>query len=156
VSSDPQHDDWLETYKSLIALSTEGFKFCALANGGAAVAILAYLGNVVGKGFVPPDVSVPMAIFLIGLVLCGTAMLFAYFNQLSRLNRLSRKEDPSKNWRLWVAVILFIFSLVSFACGSWQAVLAFQKFAPSSSIEKNHPTAAPCVDRTQVRCSGGS
>ena len=49
MAIDSAHNDWLETYKSLISLSTEGFKFCALANGGAAVAILAYLGNVAGK-----------------------------------------------------------------------------------------------------------
>ncbi len=49
-------DDWVETYKSLITLSTEGFKFCALANGGPAVALLACLGNVAGK-----DHSVPLA-----------------------------------------------------------------------------------------------
>lgn len=143
MSNDPRHDDWLETYKSLISLSTEGFKFCALANGGAAVAILAYLGNVVGKGFTAPDMSTPMAIFLAGLVLCGFAMLFAYFNQLSRLNRLSRREDPSKDWRLWVAVALFISSLSAFACGSWQAVLAFKHYTPNSSVELDRPTAAP-------------
>ena len=39
-------DYWLETYKSLITLSIERFKFSAFANGGAAVALLAYLGNI--------------------------------------------------------------------------------------------------------------
>ena len=142
MSNDPLHDDWLETYNSLISLSTEGFKFCALANGGAAVAILAYLGNVVGKGFAAPNMSTPMAIFLAGLVLCGLAMLFAYFNQLSRLNRLSKREDPSKDWRLWVTVALFISSLSAFACGSWQAVLAFKQFTPNPAVERDAPQAA--------------
>jgi len=126
VSNDPRHDDWLETYKSLITLASEGFKFCALANGGAAVAILAYLGNVVGKGGSAPDMHSAMAAFLSGLVLCGFAMIFAYCNQLNRLNRLSKREDPSKDWRLWVSVVLVIASLASFACGSWQAVVSFK------------------------------
>lgn len=143
MSNNPRHDDWLETYKSLVTISTEGFKFCAFANGGAAVAILAYLGNVVGKGFTPPDMSTPMAIFLAGLVLCGSAMLFGYFNQLSRLNRLSKREDPSKDWRLWVAAVLFISSLSAFACGSWQAVLSFKQFTPNLLVERDRPTAAP-------------
>ena len=143
MSNDPRHDDWLETYKSLTTISNEGFKFCALANGGASVAILAYLGNVAGKGFTPPDMSSPMAIFLAGLVLCGAAMFFAYFNQLNRLNRLSRREDTSKDWRLWVAVILSISSLSAFAFGSWQAVLAFKEFTPSPSVDRALPTAAP-------------
>lgn len=152
MSNDPQHDDWLETYKSLITLSTEGFKFCALANGGAAVAILTYLGNVVGKGFAAPDMSCAMAFFLAGLVLCGAAMLVAYFTQLSRLNRLSEGKDPSKDWRLLVAIALFVCSLVAFALGSWKAVVAFRKFTPDIPVTKTCPTAMPA----SVPCSAAA
>jgi hypothetical protein len=126
MNSNPQHDDWLETYKSLIVLSTEGFKFCALANGGAAVAILAYLGNVANSGSVRPDMRCPMAAFLAGLLFCGIAMFAAYWNQLSRLNRVSERKDPSKDWRLWVAIAFAILSLVAFACGAWLAVVKFR------------------------------
>jgi len=95
-----RRDDWIETYKSLVTLSTEAFKFCALANGGAAVAILAYLGNVVGKDhLVPvPDMRYPMAAFLEGLVFCGLAMLFAYCIQFRRLNRLAQAMNPKGDW----------------------------------------------------------
>lgn len=96
MSSDPARDDWMETYKSLVSLATEGFKFCALANGGAAVAILAYLGNVAGKGGTAPDMRTPMAAFLSGLVFCGLAMIVAYWNQLNRLNRVLRREGPEQ------------------------------------------------------------
>lgn len=143
MSNAPQHDDWLETYKSLITLSTEGFKFCALANGGAAVAILAYLGNVVGKGFAAPDMSCPMAFFLAGLVLCGATMLFAYLTQLSCLNRISQRKDPSKDWRLWVAIALFVCSLAAFAIGSWKAVVAFRNFASDTPVVRTSSTAMP-------------
>lgn len=40
----------LETYKSLIQTSVEGMKLLTLLNGGAAVALLAYLGNVAPHG----------------------------------------------------------------------------------------------------------
>jgi len=36
----------LETYKSLIGFGTEGLKAMQLLNGGAIVALLAYLGQV--------------------------------------------------------------------------------------------------------------
>ena len=73
-------DHWLETYKSLITLSIECFKFSALANGGAAVALLAYLGNIASATCFAPDMRYPMLAFLIGLTLCGFAMLFGYIN----------------------------------------------------------------------------
>jgi hypothetical protein len=126
MAIDSAHNDWLETYKSLISLSTEGFKFCALANGGAAVAILAYLGNVAGKNGVVPDMRCAMASFLAGLFFCGVAMLFAYLTQLTRLNRLSQNKEPSKDWRFWVAIFLVASSLIAFACGSWFAVVSFK------------------------------
>jgi len=126
MAIDSAHSDWLETYKSLISLSTEGFKFCALANGGAAVAILAYLGNVAGKNGAVPDMRCAMASFLAGLFFCGVALLFAYLTQLTRLNRLSQHKDPSKDWRLLVAIFLAASSLIAFACGSLFAVVSFK------------------------------
>ena len=43
----PQHAEWhlTETYKTLITLTVEALKMLALVNGGAAVAVLTYLGN---------------------------------------------------------------------------------------------------------------
>jgi hypothetical protein len=120
-------DHWLETYKSLISISVEGFKFSALANGGAAVAILAYLGNVAGKGAAVPSMQIPMLAFLVGLVFVGLSMLFAYFTQLKLLLEIGASEPPRPlhDWLLWFAVILFFCSLVAFACGSWLAVVRF-------------------------------
>ena len=51
----PQNDgepwEWhiVETYKGLINLSIEALKALLLINGGAAVAILAYLGNLASR-----------------------------------------------------------------------------------------------------------
>lgn len=128
MSSNITHDHWLETYKSLVTLSVEGFKFCALANGGAAVALLSYLGNVVGKGATTPNMSVPMAWFLGGLVVCGVAMLFGYLTQLKVLNEIGRSPQPvvSHDWRLWVPIALFAGSICAFSVGSWQAVIRFR------------------------------
>ena len=121
-------DHWIETYKSLITISTEGFKFSALINGGAAVALLAYLGNVAGKGASIPDMRCPMAAFLVGLALCGFSMFFAYLTQLKLLNEIGLSEKPvlRHGMLLWIAIALFAFSLVSFGVGGWQAVIRFR------------------------------
>ena len=128
METDLTKEHWLETYKSLITLSTEGFKFSALANGGAAVALLTYLGNVAGKSNATPDMRYPMAAFLVGLGTCGCAMLFAYLTQLKLLNEIGRDQRPklSHGWSLWVAVALFVCSLAAFGVGSWQAVVRFR------------------------------
>jgi hypothetical protein len=127
VGTELSHQHWIETYKSLITLSVEGFKFSALANGGAAVALLAYLGNVAGKAGMP-DMRCAMAAFLGGLASCGASMLCAYLTQLKLLNESSATERPkfSHGWLLWAAILLFLLSLVLFGAGSWQAVVRFK------------------------------
>jgi hypothetical protein len=120
------NSEWMETYKSLVTLSTEGFKLSALINGGAAVALLAYLGNVAGKEKAVPDLRAAMFAFLTGLGLCAFSILFAYLTQLKRLNDLAANRDPSKSWRLSVAISLFIGSLIAFIVGSILAVISFK------------------------------
>ncbi len=126
MSDDLKNGHWLETYKSLVALSTEGFKLSALINGGAAVALLAYVGNISGNNKPIPDVRCAMFAFLLGLGLCGFALLFAYLTQLQRLNDISRNQDPSHSWQLPVAIVLFTLSLLAFIVGAWLAVTSFK------------------------------
>lgn len=129
MSSDNAGQQWIETYKSLVTLSIESLRFAALANGGAAVALLAYLGNVAGKGSTVPDMRCSMAAFLFGLGACGVALLFAYFTQFKLLHEITaadqKKEVVSHILFLWAAIILYAFSLAGFGLGSWLAVVRF-------------------------------
>jgi hypothetical protein len=123
-----ENQRFTETYKSLITISIEGFKFCALANGGAAVAILAYLGNIAGKGSAMPDMRCAIGAFLVGLIACGFAMFFSYHTQLRLLNEIEKRATGwfTHRWFLNVSMFCVAVSLVSFACGSWQAVVSFR------------------------------
>lgn len=116
-----------ETYKSMIALSIEGFKFSALANGGACVALLAYLGNVASKGATTPDMRAPMAGFLAGLMFCGCAMFCAYLTQLRLFQEeRDRKTRPvAHHIFLGLTIIFYALSLGGFAVGAWLAVSRF-------------------------------
>jgi hypothetical protein len=118
--------DWQETFRSLVTLAVEGFKFCALANGGAAVAILAYLGDIAGKSGPLPDMTCAMASFLLGLVFCGCAMIFAYLTQLNRLNLLADGKGTRGDWRLAVALLFISLSVLCFGIGSLLAVTSFR------------------------------
>jgi hypothetical protein len=125
ANSENQH--FIETYKSLITLSIEGFKFCALANGGAAVAILSFLGSVSSKGNAVPDMRLSMGAFLAGLVACGLAMLFAYLTQLRLLNESANRTTGrfTHIWPLYASMFFVALSLIFFAFGSWRAVVSF-------------------------------
>jgi hypothetical protein len=120
----------IETYKSLIQVSVEGMKLLALLNGGAAVALLAYLGNVAGKSLPPPDMRLPMAFFLVGLVLSGVGFFGSYFTQL-RLYDESINQPPTVRFPGWQFFLRFgiwavLLSLGAFAAGSAVAVWRFQ------------------------------
>lgn len=127
MTNNMKDTDWQETYSSLLKLSTEGFKFCALANGGAAVAILAYLGDIAGKDGPVPDMRCAMLSFLLGLFFCGVAMLYAYLTQLKRLNNLVDGNGTRGDWRLVVSLVFAVLSLFAFGLGSLLAVTSFVK-----------------------------
>jgi hypothetical protein len=117
----------LETYKSLITISTEGYKFSALINGGAAVALLAYLGNAAGKGAAYPDMRTALAWFLGGLLSCGMSMFFAYLTQFSLLNEQAGAFAQRRHMKfLYVAMTLLFLSMLAFGVGSWEAVQRFK------------------------------
>ncbi len=117
-----------ETYRSMITLSIEGFRYLALINGGAAVALMALLEKGSESGVDAPNLHTPLFWFLAGLVSCGVAMLFAYLTQLRLLQELqSSGELKVKHvWLLRCAIIGYAISLASFCVGAWCGVTVFQ------------------------------
>lgn len=127
---DIRREHAIETYKSLIQVSVEGMKLVAFLNGGAAVALLAYLGNVAGKSLTLPDMRLPMAFFLAGLVFSGFAFLGSYFTQLRLYDESIHQSQTvsSPSWPFWLrfGIVFVLLSLLSFAAGSACAVWRFQ------------------------------
>src|SRR5262245_57404650 len=122
---DQQHA--IETYRSLIQISLEGFRLLALLNGGAAVAVLAYLGNIAGKGIRVPDMRCPMGCYMTGLVLCALSFIGSYETQLTLFNE-AMGRTPSGRHGLWLVLSLglVVLSLAAFALGSFLAVSALR------------------------------
>jgi hypothetical protein len=129
MESNHTQNHWQETYKSLITISLEGFKFISIANGGAAVALLAYLGNIASNGTTVPDMRWSMAAYLAGLFFCGLALFSSYLTQFFLLQEIGSKDNInySHRWPLWLAFILLFMSLILFSIGSWQAVANFPR-----------------------------
>ena len=120
----------IETYKSLISISVEGLKALQLVNGGAVVALLAYLGQVSNRAELASNVKCPLAFFVLGLVTSTAAFFGSYQTQLALYNESIRKDEykgPKHQVWLRVALILALVSLVSFALGSFATVNALAR-----------------------------
>ncbi len=127
----------------MVAISIEAIKFSALANGGAAVALLAYLGNVHGKATGQPvaDLSTAMGWFAGGLLCSGALIASAYLTQLLIFRETFKDSTPriraGHKYFLWAACGFFALSLGSFGAGAGSAVMAWS--APAVVA----PVAAP-------------
>ena len=125
-----QEQHAIETYKSLIQIFIEGMKLLILLNGGAAVALLAYLGNISGKASGMLDMRIPMWLFLAGLCLCALCIVAAYLTQLALFNEAMGRPSKSPllkhSFWLLLAILLVLSSVGLFAYGSYEAVLRFR------------------------------
>lgn len=135
LMSDPNAWHKKETYKGLITLSQSALRGAAIVNGGAAVALLAFIGRIYSG-----DISIlfnpsyaifyPMLLFIGGLLAAGLASGAAYVAQFSLFNlEMGRKETLPRiirehaHW-IGVGVGLFVLSYLCFAGGA--ALAAYQ------------------------------
>jgi hypothetical protein len=115
----------LETYKSLISFGTESIKALLLLNGGALIAILAYLGDSHTK----PDfckLEISIGSFVAGISFCAISFFFAYRVQYVLLNELMARHKAGRHvtW-LTIAFITLFLSLACFICGAYFGTNAF-------------------------------
>src|SRR5947207_16021942 len=83
---DLQKEHALETYRSLIAISLAGLKTLMLINGGAVVALLAYLGQSPKGPSLAPHAWCSLGGFVFGVVFCVAAFFSAYQTQFALYN----------------------------------------------------------------------
>jgi hypothetical protein len=115
----------LETYKSLIGFGTQALRGLQLLNGGAVVAILAYMGQAAGT-VDTTKIRCSLLVFIVGLSLTALASLIAYLTQFSLFNELVNPHYEGKRhtfW-LWIAIFLLFSSLACFITGSYLGVIA--------------------------------
>jgi hypothetical protein len=138
------HDDHaLETYKSMISVSTEGLKTLLLINGGAVVAMLAYLGQSSQGAAVAPHAWGPLAFFIAGIFFCVLAFVGSYITQFVLFNEVTRQKPDSESNHmgvLWTAVVFVALSLICFAAGAFTSVRALAKYGSVSSATPHVPT----------------
>jgi hypothetical protein len=115
----------LETYRSLLLFGLEALKAMLLLNGGAIVAMLAYLGQVPTRADLARNARLPFTLFVLGIVCAMLALLFAYLTQHALLNEDYDRPPKIRHelWQ-WCAVGAGVTSLLWFGFGGWAAINA--------------------------------
>ena len=120
----------IETYRSLIKVSLEGLKTLLLINGGAVIAVLAYLGQTKQGPKLASYAWFPVGIFVSGVFLCAFAFLGSYCTQFALYNESVNSGEyngPPHVICLWVTIVLIVLSLLCFAGGSFSMLCVLSK-----------------------------
>jgi hypothetical protein len=116
-----------DTYRSLISFSVECLKALLLVNGGAVVALLAYLGHSSHGAQLAFHFRCPLAAFVVGVASSALAFLPAYATQFALYNEsVSAKtyKGPRHMTFLWVTFALVVVSFVAFGAGAFWSINA--------------------------------
>ncbi|WP_146109220.1 hypothetical protein [Pantoea ananatis] len=120
----------LETFKSVIAVGANACRALMVINGGAAISLLAFLGNIWNKTSTPKAgeaIALSLAIFCFGILASGICATLTYLTQFSFGNA---ELGNNKKWQrigniLNVLACFFGFSsLVAFGAGAYTAFTA--------------------------------
>jgi hypothetical protein len=126
MTINPQ-DHALETLRSLIIISVEAIKTLVLLNGGAIVALLAYLGQAHSRQDMAVNIGCSLAWFVSGLVAGAIAFFGSYLTQLSLYGESVLGAKRRHHLALWCSFVVCAFSVAAFAIGAFSAVAVFAK-----------------------------
>jgi hypothetical protein len=87
------NDDWHreELFKGMLSLIVESLKMVAWINGGAAIAVLTYLGNLATHNHSIPNIKPTILWYCIGLTAAALAFVVGYITELRLWEELNRK-----------------------------------------------------------------
>jgi len=126
----------LVTYKSMIKMSLEGLKTLFIVNGGAVVAMLAYLGQSSEGPVAAQHALWPLTCFIAGIVSCVFSFVGAYTTQFILLNEnLGRRQKASHMNILWTTVASVLISLICFAAGAFSCVKVISTYGIPSQAK---------------------
>jgi hypothetical protein len=118
-------DHALETFRSLITIALEALKILVLLNGGAVVALLAYLGQIHDRQDLAAAAGRPIGWFIVGLICAAAAFVGSYLTQLALYGESVHKMPQRHQIVLWISIAVSVASLVCFSLGAFSALNAF-------------------------------
>ena len=115
----------IETFKSLPSIAIEMLKSLIPVNGGAAVAMLAFLGQAPQGRVLATHAWWPLGLFAAGVFAAALAFAGAYLTQLMLYGESAfgaQHKGPSHTFFLWPSVALAIVSVICFCAGAMSSV----------------------------------
>ena len=103
-----------ETFRSAIASAQFSLKAVILINGGAAVALLAFVGQMMARGVDAASVAQGIKWYVFGVGAAGASTAGMYFAQYCYHRGFKHRGDA---WR-WISILLGISALIFFIYGS--------------------------------------
>lgn len=116
----------IETYKSMISIGVEATKSMLYLNGGAVVAMLAYMGQSNPGIEAAMRARTPLMWFVLGIVAAAMSFLFGYLTQNALFNETQGRtlRVAHQAWQ-WTTVGALVIAVAAFAGGAWTAIWAF-------------------------------
>jgi len=118
------HELNLEMLRATVMTGQSALKSSLLINGGAAVALLAFLGNAWAAD-VPRRVMLQAAyglsLFVWGVLAAAAAAGATYLSQAGFGNELGKFSHRIGKWARWLAIALVVTAYVLFGFGAWHA-----------------------------------
>lgn len=126
-SSQHSHELSLEMLRSVITVGQSALKSALLINGGAAVALLAFIGRIWGAAESQPvlgALSVALMAYVSGVLSAAAAAGATYFSQAGYGGEFGRASHRVGRVGHVLAVLFVLGSYVLFGTGSWLAFKA--------------------------------
>ncbi|WAS56246.1 hypothetical protein MK974_24410 [Burkholderia ambifaria] len=116
-------DHQIETYKSMVTISIEVFKYLVLLNGGAAAGMLAIFDRL-SKVIPLCALKVSLMCFVVGLLFTGIAVFCSYWTQNTLFNEGFHRVPKGRHVRfVKIATGTCVLSLLAFCIGASVGVL---------------------------------
>jgi hypothetical protein len=122
----------METYRSLVSISVECFKSLLLINGGAVIAILAFLEQVSNGQELAKSAWLPLGAFVAGTGLSVLAFIGSYATQFALYAETAHLDKRSRHGKfLWLTVSFVLLSLIAFRSFSlcWKSLVIISFFS---------------------------
>ena len=119
------HLSKLEMFRSVIVAGQNAIRSSFLLNGGAAVAMLAFIGKLTdSQQDKIPEFAQSLSIFVIGVLVITMTSGFTYISQWF--------YDGDKAWKIktgfWLNIVAIVFGLSSYGIFIWGMYSAYQSF----------------------------